>query len=75
VAPYVVILGVAAVALAWFLFGGRDAAPEPTARRQVGDDIDYATLDEAEREVRSASDESSVRDWGPGAGRSGPPVA
>jgi len=68
-----VILGVLLLFLAWFLLSGRDDAPEPTARRHVGDEIDYPELEEAEREVQEAPDEDSVRDWGPGVRR--PPVA
>ena len=55
--------------LAWFLFGGRGDAPEPTAHRHPSDDIDRAELEQAEREVRDADDEDSVRDWGPGSGK------
>jgi len=60
-------------ALGWFLFGGGDDAHEPTAHRRAGDPIDRSELEQAEREVREASDEDSVRDWGPGAGK--PPLA
>jgi len=67
------LLAAVGLALAWLLFSGRDSAPEPTARRSVNSDIDYAELEQAEREVRDADDDDSVRDWGPGAGR--PPVA
>jgi hypothetical protein len=66
---FVLLLGV----LAWLFLGGRDEAPEPTARRRVTGDIDYAELEQAEREVREASDEESVRDWGPGASPPPPP--
>ncbi len=59
-------------ALAWLLLGGRGDAPEPTARRRPGARIDYAELEQAEREVRGASAESAS-DWGPGAAK--PPVA
>jgi len=59
-------------ALAWLLLGGRGDAPEPTARRRAGARIDYAELEQAEREVRGASAESAS-DWGPGAAK--PPVA
>ncbi len=58
--------------LLWFFLGGRDAAPEPTARRRVTDDIDRAELEQAERDVRDADDEHSVRDWGPGTSK--PPL-
>jgi len=59
-------------ALAWLLLGGRGDAPEPTARRRAGARIDYAELEQAEREVRGASAEPAS-DWGPGAAP--PPVA
>jgi hypothetical protein len=52
--------------LGWLLFSGRDDAPEPTAHRSVSDQIDYAELEQAEREVREAEDADSVHDWGPG---------
>ena len=61
------------VLLGWFLLSGRDDAPEPTARRRVDDSIDYTELEQAERDVRDADDEDSVRDWGPGAGKPRPP--
>lgn len=54
--------------LAWFCFGDRNDAPEPTVRRHPSDDVDHAELEQAERDVRDADDEDSVRDWGPGAG-------
>jgi hypothetical protein len=60
------------VALAWLLLGGRDAH-EPTARRRVDDEMDRAELEQAERDVRDAEDEDSVRDWGPGTGKPRPP--
>ena len=59
--------------LAWFFLGGRGDAPEPTAHRKVNEDIDYTELDQAERDVRDADDEDSVRDWGPGTGKPRPP--
>jgi hypothetical protein len=66
-------LAVLAIVLARFLVGGRDAAREPTANRSVSEEIDYAELEQAEREVREAPDEESVRDWGPGVQK--PPIA
>jgi len=59
--------------LAWLLLGGRGDAPEPTARRRAGARIDYAELEQAERDVRDA-DAASASDWGPGASRR-PPAA
>ena len=62
-----VILGLLLLGFAWLLLSGRDDAPEPTAGRRPDDDIDRTTLEQAEREVREAPDDESVRDWGPGA--------
>lgn len=70
---YLIILGLLVLALLWFLLGGRDDAHEPTARRRVGDDVDRAELEQAERDVQEAPDEDSVRDWGPGTGKPRPP--
>jgi hypothetical protein len=67
------VLAALGLAIAWLLFSGRDSAPEPTARRVVNADVDYAELEQAEREVREAGDAEGVRDWGPGA--TPPPVA
>jgi hypothetical protein len=67
------VLGVLILLFAWFLLSGRDDAPEPTIRRQAGDEIDHAELEQAERDVQQAPDEDSVRDWGPGV--RGPPMA
>jgi len=58
-----------ALALGWFFLPRRGDPAEPTARRRADGDIDYAELEEAEREVQEASDEDSVRDWGPGTGK------
>ena len=67
------VLAVLLAALAWFFVAGRSGAPEPTARRRVGEEIDYSELEAAERDVQEATDEDSVRDWGPGTPK--PPVA
>ena len=64
-----VAIAVLLVLLCWFLFGGRGRPPEPTAHRRTNETIDYTELEQAERDVREASDEDSVRDWGPGAGK------
>jgi hypothetical protein len=61
-----------ALLLAWFVWGGRGRAPEPTAHRRIDETIDYTELEEAERDVREAPDEESVRDWGPGVQK--PPI-
>ena len=71
---YVLIaVAVLLLSLAWFLFSGRDDAPEPTTHRMVNEEIDHTELEQAERDVRDADDEDSVRDWGPGTGRPRPP--
>ena len=69
------VIGVAAllILLGWFLFSGKGAAPEPTAHRRADESIDYTELEQAERDVRDADDEDSVRDWGPGSGKPRPP--
>ena len=67
------VVAVLLLILAWFFFGGRSDAPEPTARRHPSDAIDHAELEQAERDVQDADDEDSVRDWGPGAGKPRPP--
>jgi hypothetical protein len=69
----VVVVLALAVALGWFLLGGRDHAHEPTVHRRVNEDIDYSELERAERDVQEAADEDSVRDWGPGAAKPRPP--
>ncbi len=67
------VFGVLLLALAWFFLGGRHHPPEPTAHRRVTEAIDYTELEQAEREVQEATDEESVRDWGPGGQK--PPIA
>jgi hypothetical protein len=57
----------------WFILGGRRSSHEPTINRRVNDDIDRSELEQAERDVQDASDEQSVRDWGPGASGPRPP--
>ena len=59
--------------LAWFLFSGPGDSHEPTAHRRVNDPIDRDELERAERDVREADDEDSVRDWGPGSTKPRPP--
>lgn len=67
------VIGVSAlvlIVLAWFLWPSKAAGP---ARRERGGrggaDVDDAELEAAERDVREAADEESVRDWGPGTGQ------
>ncbi len=70
-----IVFGALLLTLAWLLWGGRGGATEPTVNRRADatDDIDRAELDRAEQDVQEASDQDSVRDWGPGAGRPKPP--
>jgi hypothetical protein len=72
VIAYLLIFALLVAALAWFFFGGWGDAPEPTARRRVTCDVDYAELEQAEREARDADGPDDVRDWGPGTPR--PPL-
>ena len=69
IAVFVVLLAV----LGWLFLGGRGSKHEPTVHRTHNDDVDLAELEQAEREVQEASDEDSVKDWGPGAGKPRPP--
>ena len=71
--PYLIAFSLLLLALAWFFLSGRGDAHEPTARRRVNDDIDRSELEQAEREVKDATDEDSVQDWGPGAAGPRPP--
>lgn len=70
-----IVLGVILAILAWFMWGGRDDTPEPTAKRRADatDDVDRAELERAEQDVQQAPDEDSVRDWGPGTAHPRPP--
>jgi hypothetical protein len=58
--------------LGWFLFGGRNDR-RPSGRHSDNAAIDYDELEQAERDVRDADDEDSVRDWGPGSSKPRPP--
>ena len=58
--------------LGWFLYGGRSDR-QPSSRRSDNAAIDYDELEQAERDVRDADDEDSVRDWGPGSTKPRPP--
>lgn len=69
------VLAALLLLLAWLLLGGRGRTPEPTAHRRPDETIDYTELEQAERDVREAADEDSVRDWGPGSGIQKPPIA
>ena len=71
--PALLLTAALLVGLTWLLLGGRGDSHEPTAHRTVDESIDYTELEQAERDVRDADDEDSVRDWGPGAGKPRPP--
>jgi hypothetical protein len=68
-----IVFGILVAIFLWFVLGGRSSSHEPTIHRTVNDDIDRAELEEAERDVRDAADEQSVRDWGPGTSKPRPP--
>ncbi len=70
--PLLAGVAVLLILLGWFLFGGRHDR-QPRARRSDNASIDYDELEQAERDVKDADDEDSVRDWGPGSGKSRPP--
>jgi len=59
------IIAVLLIVLVWFLWPSKDAGPP----RRERPDVDAAELEAAERDVREAADEESVRDWGPGSGQ------
>lgn len=69
--PALILFGVVLSLLAFFFLGGRRTDHEPTVHRRPDDGIDHAELEQAEREARDAADEDEVRDWGPGAGKTG----
>jgi len=69
----VVVFVVLAAAVAWLFLAGRGGTHEPTAHRGWDHDTDRTELEAAERDVQEASDEDSVRDWGPGATKPRPP--
>ena len=62
------VVGLILAALGWLIFGGGDDPDTP-----ANPDVDRDELHEAEAEVRDAPDPDSVRDWGPGAPKPGPP--
>ena len=69
---YLILFGLLVAALGWFFLAGRRRTRPSSARRGSSDEVDYDELEQAEREVQEAPDESSVRDWGPGTGRPPP---
>lgn len=68
-----IVFGILIALFLWFVLGGRGSSHEPTLHRKVNDDIDRSELEQAERDVREATDQDAVRDWGPGAGKPRPP--
>jgi hypothetical protein len=70
--PALIAIAVLLILLGWFLFSGRNDR-KPTAHRSADESIDYEELEQAERDVRDADDEDSVRDWGPGSTKPRPP--
>jgi len=68
-----VVFGLLILVFLWFILGGRGGSHEPTVDRKVNNDIDRSELEQAERDVQEASDDHSVRDWGPGAPKPRPP--
>ena len=56
----VAVIVVLLIVLGWFFWPGK-RPPRPHG--------DNPELDAAERDVREAADEDSVRDWGPGTGQ------
>ena len=55
--------------LAWFFWPSRGATDAPSRGGRPRPGVDDAELEAAERDVRQAADEQSVRDWGPGTGQ------
>jgi len=70
--PALIATAILLIVLGWFLFSGRNDR-KPTAPRSADESIDYDELEQAERDVRDANDEDSVRDWGPGSTKPRPP--
>ena len=62
----IVVSAVLLALLAWFFWPSRSA---PGVVRKERPDVDEIELERAEREVQDASNEESVRDWGPGTGQ------
>ena len=62
----ILIVAVTLLALCIWFFWPRHTAPGSAAPRRAQEDVDYAELERAEREVQEAEDEDTVRDWGPG---------
>ncbi len=67
----VIAVGALLALLAWLFWPASGDAESPPRRSRAG--VDQSELEAAERDVREAPDEESVRDWGPGASK--PPLA
>jgi len=52
--------------LAWFFWPSKSV---PGVVRKERPDVDEIELERAERDVQEASNEETVRDWGPGTGQ------
>lgn len=66
-----VVVALLLVLLGW-LFWPSSRTPASVRRERAG--VDEAELEAAERDVQEASDQDSVRDWGPGASGPKPPL-
>ena len=62
----IVVIAVLLAALAWFFWPTRSL---PGVVRKERPDVDEIELERAEREVREAPSDETVRDWGPGTGQ------
>lgn len=61
-----VVIAILLAALAWFFWPAKSSAG---IVRKARPDVDEIELERAERDVQEASDQESVRDWGPGTGQ------
>ena len=66
----IVVISVVVLVLVWFVWPQRPTAKRPGTDRPG---VDRAELEQAERDVQEATDQDSVRDWGPGTGQKPPP--
>jgi len=65
----IVVIAVLLIALAWFFWPSTSV---PGVVRKERTDVDEIELERAEREVQEASNDETVRDWGPGTGQKPP---
>jgi beta-lactam-binding protein with PASTA domain len=61
-----IVVGMLLAALAWFFWPSKSAAGVVRKERP---DVDEIELERAERDVQEATDQDTVRDWGPGTGQ------